>query len=58
VTGVRAIDLDPTRDSPRSDSPSSAGGGAQKAPAPTRVSPGTQEFVDLVRVVYTVAPAA
>jgi uncharacterized protein len=55
ITGVRSVDLDPSRESVTEDqSDSSAGGEARSAP--TRVSPGTQDFVERVRVVYTAAP--
>ncbi|MDA0165107.1 SIMPL domain-containing protein [Solirubrobacter ginsenosidimutans] len=58
ITGVRSVDLDPSGDSGFSDS-SGASGGAQKSPGntPTTVLPGTQDFVESVRVVYTAAPA-
>ena len=55
ITGVRSTDLAPEfggRGSGGGDSESGAGGGG-----PTRVLPGEQEFVAVVRVVYTVAPA-
>src|SRR4051812_9045238 len=56
ITGVRSIDLDPTSDG---GFEGTSGGGSAKAPAPasTHVSPGTQEFSEQVRVIYTAAPA-
>jgi uncharacterized protein YggE len=60
ITGVRSVDLDPGGDSGFSDSSSGSSGGAQKSPGntPTTVSPGTQDFVESVRVVYTAAPVS
>jgi uncharacterized protein YggE len=60
ITGVRTVDLDPGSDASFGDSTSGSSGGAQKAPAntPTTVSPGTQDFTETVRVVYTAAPVA
>ena len=59
VTGVQSVDLapftagGPDRASGGSDDDGGAGGGSEG----TRVSPGLEEFVALVRVVYTIAPA-
>jgi len=58
ITGVRTVDLDPQNDAGYSDSANSGSGGSAKADAPTTVSPGTQDFTELVRVVYTAAPAS
>jgi uncharacterized protein YggE len=62
ITGVRTVDLDPQtaplyEDSASSDS-GSAGGGSAKSPgdSPTTVSPGTRDFSERVRVVYTATP--
>jgi uncharacterized protein YggE len=57
ITGVRSVNLDPDSDQGFDDSASS-GGSAEKAPAATQVSPGTQDFTERVRVIYTAAPAA
>jgi len=59
ITGVRSIVLAP--DSDDFEGGSSGGGSSDKAasqaaPAPTNVSPGSQEFTEQVRVVYTAAP--
>ena len=59
VTGVQSVDLAPftagggDSASGGSDDSGAAGGGD----GGTRVSPGLEEFVALVRVVYTIAPA-
>jgi hypothetical protein len=54
---VRSVDLDP-QSGVLEPQPSSAGGGSSvRAPRPTRIEPGTQEFSATVRVVYTAAPA-
>jgi uncharacterized protein len=60
VTGVQSVDLAPFTDgggperaSGGSDDSDSGGGGE----GATRVLPGLEEFVALVRVVYTIAPA-
>jgi uncharacterized protein YggE len=60
ITGVRSVDLDPGSDSGFDENSSGASGGAQKSPGntPTTVSPGTQDFVESVRVLSTAAPAA
>jgi uncharacterized protein YggE len=55
ITGVRSVDLDPQ--SGGFDSSDASGGSSVKAPRPTRIEPGTQEFSATVRVVYTAAPA-
>jgi uncharacterized protein YggE len=59
ITGVRTVDLDPQTEASYDDSSSSGSGGSsdKAASAPTRVSPGTQDFNERVRVVYTAAPA-
>jgi uncharacterized protein YggE len=54
ITGVRSIDLDPSSDDGAGFEKASGGSGAN-APASTHVSPGTQEFSEHVRVVYTAA---
>jgi uncharacterized protein YggE len=58
ITGVRAVNLDPSTDDfgGENDSAAGTGGGSNKAAAPTTVSPGTQDFFERVRVVYTAAP--
>src|SRR4051794_25376234 len=56
ITGVRSIDLDPSSDGEGFEN-ASGGSDSAKAPASTHVSPGTQEFSEQVRVVYTAAPA-
>jgi uncharacterized protein YggE len=55
ITGVRTVSLDPDAQiyDGESDSPAS-GGGSEKRPA-TRVEPGTQQFSERVRVIYTAA---
>jgi uncharacterized protein len=55
ITGVRSVNLDPDADQGFDDSASS-GGGSAKSPS-TTVSPGTQDFTERVRVIYTAAPA-
>jgi uncharacterized protein YggE len=60
ITGVRSVNLDPDSDSDcceDSSSGTSGGGSAPSKSAPTTVSPGTRDFVERVRVVYTAAPA-
>jgi uncharacterized protein YggE len=60
ITGVRSVVLAPDDDDIERFSSASAGGGDSErfaAAAPTRVSPGSQQFVERVRVVYTAAPA-
>ena len=59
ITGVRTVDLDPNSDSCCDEPASSGSGGSAKSPgdSPTKVSPGTQDFNERVRVVYTAAPA-
>jgi uncharacterized protein YggE len=55
ITGVRSVNLDPSSDEGYDDSASAnAGGGSTRAA--TTVSPGTQDFVERVRVVYTATP--
>jgi uncharacterized protein len=53
ITGVRSVDLDPQSGGFDNDA---GGGSSAKAPAPTRIEPGTQDFSATVRVVYTAAP--
>jgi uncharacterized protein YggE len=56
ITGVRTVSLDPDAQVYEGESDSAmSGGGAEKAPA-TRVEPGTQDFTERVRVIYTAAP--
>jgi hypothetical protein len=57
VTGIQSVDLEPGLGSGefgRSDD-SGLGGGAEEGS--TRILPGLEEFVAVVKVVYTVAPA-
>ena len=54
ITGIRSTDLAPEFGF-GGDDDSGAGGGAEEGP--TRVLPGEREFVAVVRVIYTVAPA-
>jgi hypothetical protein len=56
ITGVRSVDLDPQSGGFQA-SGDAGGGSSAKAPRPTRIEPGTQEFSATVRVVYTAAPA-
>jgi uncharacterized protein len=56
ITGVRSVDLDP-QSGFEPVSTNSSGGASAKAPRPTHVEPGTQDFQATVRVVYTAAPA-
>ena len=56
ITGVRSTDLAPELGGSGSDDSENAAGGLERGS--TRVLPGEQEFVVVVRVVYTVAPAA
>jgi len=55
ITGIRSTDLAPGLGGGGDDSERGAGGGTDEGP--TRVLPGEQEFVVVVKVVYTVAPA-
>ena len=59
ITGVRSVNLDPDSDGDFGEQNSSgaAGGSDDSAKAPTQVSPGTRDFTERVRVIYTVAPA-
>ena len=57
ITGVRSVDLDPQSGAFEPQSVGASGGGSAKAPRPTRIEPGTQDFSATVRVVYTAAPA-
>ena len=59
ITGVRSVNLDPDSDGDFGEENSSgaAGGSDDSAKAPTQVSPGTRDFTERVRVIYTVAPA-
>jgi hypothetical protein len=57
ITGVRSVDLDPQSGEFEPQSSGASGGAAEKAPRPTRIEPGTQDFSATVRVVYTAAPA-
>ena len=58
ITGVRSVNLDPDSDDGCcEDSASGNSGGGSAKSAPTTVSPGTRDFVERVRVIYTVAPA-
>jgi uncharacterized protein YggE len=57
ITGVRSVDLDPQSGVFEPDSSNASSGSSVKAPQPTRIEPGTQEFSATVRVVYTAAPA-
>jgi uncharacterized protein YggE len=54
ITGVRSVDLDPQSAFAPQDASS---GASAKAPRPTHIEPGTQDFQATVRVVYTAAPA-
>jgi uncharacterized protein YggE len=60
ITGVRSIVLAPDSDEEGIDFLSGGGndsGGSQRAAsAPTSIAPGTQQFAEQVRVVYTAAP--
>ncbi|HWK29447.1 MAG TPA: SIMPL domain-containing protein [Solirubrobacter sp.] len=67
ITGVRSIMLAPDSSgdgdeaqtlSGGSDDSASSGGGRRAGTLPTTVAPGTQQFAERVRVVYTAAPAA
>jgi len=53
---VKSVDLAPELGGGGSED-EDAGGGATGGGDSTRVLPGEQEFVAIVRVVYTVAPA-
>jgi uncharacterized protein YggE len=60
ITGVRAVDLDPESSAEYDGEPASGGSGDSEkgaSSAPTRVLPGTQDFNERVRVIYTAAPA-
>jgi hypothetical protein len=57
ITGVRSVDLDPQSGGFEPAAGNSSGSAAERAPRPTRIEPGTQEFSATVRVVYTAAPA-
>jgi uncharacterized protein len=57
ITGVRSVDLDPQSGQFEPQSGNASGGSSEKAPRPTRIEPGTQDFSATVRVVYTAAPA-
>ena len=56
MTGIQSVDLEPGLGSGFGAS-DDAGGGASGEPGSTRVLPGLEEFVAVVKVVYTVAPA-
>jgi uncharacterized protein YggE len=57
IVGVRSVDLDPQGGEPIATGGSgSSSDTAAKAPAPTRVEAGTQEFDATVRVIFTAAP--
>jgi uncharacterized protein len=53
ITGVRSVDLDPQ---PAVFEQGSSSGSSAKAPRPTRIEPGTEDFSATVRVVYTATP--
>jgi uncharacterized protein len=58
ITGVRSVNLDPDSNDDFGESRSASGGSDDSAKSsPTTVSPGTRDFVERVRVVYTAAPA-
>src|SRR4051794_13671281 len=57
ITGVRSVDLDPQSGGLEPQFDDAGGGSSAKAPRPTRIEPGTQDFSATVRVVYTAAPA-
>jgi uncharacterized protein YggE len=57
ITGVRSVDLDPPSGGFEPQASGTGGGASDKAPRPTRIEPGTQEFWATVRVVYTAVPA-
>jgi uncharacterized protein YggE len=57
ITGVRSVDLDPQSGQFPPQSSGASGGAPARAPLPTRIEPGTQDFSATVRVVYTAAPA-
>jgi uncharacterized protein YggE len=54
ITGVHSVDLAPGLGSGFGGDEDSAGGGLERS---TDILPGEREFVSVVRVVYTVAPA-
>jgi len=60
VTGVQSVDLAPRLgDSGGGDDSGASGGGVDEAAEDgTRVLPGEEEFLAIVKVVYTVAPAS
>ena len=55
VTGIRSVDLAPGLGLELGGDDSGAGGGSDES---TRVLPGEEEFTVVVKVIYTVAPAA
>jgi uncharacterized protein YggE len=57
ITGVRSVDLDPQSGGFEPVSSGAGSDASAKAPRPTRIEPGTQDFSATVRVVYTAAPA-
>ena len=59
ITGVRSVNLDPDSDGDFGEQTRAAPPAAAttSAKAPTQVSPGTRDFTERVRVIYTVAPA-
>jgi uncharacterized protein YggE len=57
ITGVRSVDLDPQSGQFAPQPGAASGGSSQRAPQPTRIEPGTQDFTATVRVVYTAVPA-
>jgi uncharacterized protein len=57
ITGVRSVNLDPSSDGSFDDSSSATTGGGAEKRAATTVSPGTRDFTEYVRVIYTAAPA-
>ena len=59
ITGVRSVNLDPSSDEDFEGQSGASGGSDDSAKSPsTTVSPGTRDFVERVRVVYTAAPAS
>jgi uncharacterized protein YggE len=58
ITGVRSVNLDPSSDEGLDESKSSGGSDdSGSSSSPTTVSPGTRDFIERVRVIYTAAPA-
>jgi uncharacterized protein len=55
ITGVRSVDLDPTLEGVGDSGGGGAIGGRDEE-ASTQVSPGTRQFFERVRVLYTAAP--